>query len=64
MIPMLSFVANGITRVQQVGTSCHPQKQQLPIQDSGRKSGGPNNPAGVVIDCKMVSVPPLRIRVR
>ena len=53
MIPALGFFANWITRVQQVGTSCPSKKQQLPLQETSRKSDGTNNPAGVVIDKKM-----------
>ncbi len=50
MIPALSTLANGITRIQQFNANC--RYQQLPQQDTSFSSRQ-NNPAGVIIDRKM-----------
>jgi NhaP-type Na+/H+ or K+/H+ antiporter len=52
MIPLLSALANWITKTQQVRANC--QSQQLPQQQSEyHPAARQNNPAGVVIDKKM-----------
>jgi hypothetical protein len=53
MIPSLSFVANWITRIQQIRDSC--RTQGLPQQLVGQGTTAPrsNKVAGVIVDSKM-----------